>query len=165
MTPVPSHLPSVIIPAPVDAMPKEPAKNRRPSNGTENVPPTGKAEAVHSLPGFKQIGCVRRYNNIWCNHFHDDAHAQHGGQSLNSYECDSLLAGLKDIMAHTFSSLVTAPHPHSGLLYSGMQNLRALESCIPGGETPIHGGTTPLSHSKWEVGLRDHPDRAFADYI
>ena len=48
-----------------------------------------------------------------------------------------------------------------------MQDLRELESHVPSSseETPIHGGTTPLSLSEWEVALRNHPDREFADYI
>eukprot|EP00731_Ephydatia_muelleri_P014314 Em0008g34a len=51
--------------------------------------------------------------------------------------------------------------------YSGMQDLKELESHVPSSseETPIHGGTTPLSPSEWEVALRNHPDREFADYI
>ena len=48
-----------------------------------------------------------------------------------------------------------------------MQDLRELESHVPSSseETPIHGGTTPLSPSEWEVALRNHLDQEFADYI
>ena len=65
---------------------------------------------------------------------------------------------------HSSHAIATCP---SGTLYPGTQNLLDLEAYTSLGtesEIPFHSGVTLLLHSEWEVALRDHPDRAFANY-